>query len=111
MSKKLPDDEWTESLFNDPRQIAMEFTVHPESDFETFHNKNPQIWRDFRKLVLDHFNRGNRTLDLGAIMKEVTGGVTLKSEITDKYWNLFISNHQELQNVFVVTKAPEHTPT
>lgn len=55
MSKKLPDDEWTESLFNDPRQIAMEFTVHPESDFETFHNKNPQIWRDFRKLVLDHF--------------------------------------------------------
>lgn len=44
-------------------------------------------------------------------MKEVTGGVTLKSEITDKYWNLFISNHQELQNVFVVTKAPEHTPT
>lgn len=107
MSRKPPNDEdWNESLFNDPRQLTMAFAARPEDDFETLHRKNPQIWRDFRKSILDRFNRGERALDLDAIMKDVTGGVTLKPEIIERYWQLFTSNHQEMEHVF---KLIDHT--
>ena len=109
--KPFEEEEWTESVFNDPRQLVMEFAVIPESDFETFHRKNPQIWRDFRKTVLARFNKGERSISIAAIIKDITGGVTLKPEIIDRYWQLFVSNHQEMQNVLTRTDIKEHAPT
>jgi exonuclease I len=107
MSRKPPDTDWTESVFNDPRQLTMVFAVRPEDDFDTLHRKNPQIWRDFRKSILDHFNRGERTLSLDTILKDITGGVTLQPEIIDRYWQLFISNHQEMEHVLTRTGSPK----
>lgn len=78
----------------------MSFAIRPEDDFETFHQKNPNIWREFRKAVLDRFNAGIRVINVEEVMKEVTCGTVLKHEIIEKYWKLFISNHQELENVF-----------
>jgi len=110
MSRKPDDESWAESPFNDPRQIAMDFAVHPEDDFETFHLKNPRIWREFRTMILERYNHGERTLDPGAILKDITGGVTLRQEIVTRYWTLFTSNHQEMEHAFTIAPA-EHSST
>lgn len=92
--------DWDESLFNDPRQVKMAFSVRPEDDFSTFHKKNPHIWREFRHLVLDRVNEGAKKVDAKEILLVVTNGTKLREELVKQYQELFTSNHQELSHVF-----------
>ena len=97
--------DWDESLFNDPRQVRMEFSIRPGDDFPAFHKKNPHIWREFRHLVLDRVNQGIKNIDAKEILQVVTNGTKLHEDLVKQYQELFTSNHQELAHVFE-TLAP-----
>jgi len=93
---------WNDSvIFNDPRQIAMSFIENPGDEFSVFHKKNPWIWRHFRTAVLQAVNDGQKKVDAFEILKQATNGVVLRDELVRQYKELFVSNHQELEHVFI----------
>jgi len=96
----MMSDDWNESPFNDPRQLGMDFSARPEDDFSLFHKKNPHIWREFRHLVLDKVNSGQKKIAAKEILKVITSGTALREDLVKQYQELFISNHQELEHVF-----------
>jgi len=101
--------DWDESLFNDPRQVAMDFEERPGDDFDGFHKKNPWIWRQFRTAILEQLNAGNKRVDAAKTLNKIMSGTKLNSALIGKYQELFISNHQELEHVFE-SGTPEPAP-
>jgi hypothetical protein len=100
--------DWDESVFNDPRQVSMNFVKNPADDFSSFHTKNPWIWRQFRHLVLDKINAGIKNVDAKEIMRAVMGNTALRDDLVRQYIELFTSNHQELSHVFELpTQDPQ----
>lgn len=81
-------------------QIKMGFIKSPNDDFSEFHKRNTWIWRIFRTYVLQAVNSGHKKVNAAELLNRATNGVVLRPEIVEKYKELFIANHQELENVF-----------
>lgn len=94
--------DWQDQiLFNDPRQLSMSFIESPGDEFHIFHSKNPWVWRQFRTSVLEAINSGQKKVNAAEILKKVINGVVLRDDLVRQYKELFVSNHQELENVFI----------